>query len=64
MRFGIALLAVLLGNIAYYLLLPHLPGLLRHAPTRLDLGLALDFLLCLAIWLGLTYAERRGRSKG
>ena len=59
MKFGLALLAVLLGNIMYFLLLAHLPEALRHRPTRLDLGLALDFLLCLALWLGLTAATRR-----
>jgi len=33
---------------------------LRHVPTRLDPGLALEFLLCLAIWLVLSYFRRRG----
>src|SRR4051812_13070483 len=62
MRFGIALVSVLLGNIIYFLLLPHLPAELRHEPTRLDLGLALDFLLCLALWLGFTAAARRRKT--
>ena len=60
MNFGIALLAVLFGNIVYYLLLPQLPPVLRHVPTRLDPGLALEFLLCLGIWLVLSYFRRRG----
>jgi hypothetical protein len=59
MRFGLALLAVLLGNIVYYLWLTHLPPELRHQPTRIDLGLGLDFLICLALWLLLTYFARR-----
>jgi hypothetical protein len=63
MRIGIALLAVLLGNIVYFLLLPQLPATLRHEPMRLDPGLAFDFFLCLVIWLGLTYAQRRRRHR-
>src|SRR3954470_9635211 len=62
MHFGLALLSVLLGNTVYFLLLPHLPAELRHEPPRLDLGLALDFILCLALWLGFTAAARRRKS--
>jgi hypothetical protein len=61
MRFGIALLAVLLGNIVYFLLLPQLPAVLRHQPMRIDPGLALDFFFCLALWLGLSYGVRRAQ---
>ena len=59
MRFGIALLAVLLGNIVYFLLLPQLPEVLRHQPMRIDPGLGLDLFFCLALWLGLSYGIRR-----
>ncbi len=61
MRFGIALLAVLLGNIVYFLLLPQLPEALRHRPMRIDPGLGLDLFLCLALWLGLSYGIRRAQ---
>lgn len=58
-NFGLALLAVLLGNIVYFLLLPQLPRALRHEPFAIDLGLAFDFFLCLVIWLGLLWGARR-----
>ena len=40
-----SLLAVLAGNAAYYSLHPHLPQALQHN-SRIDLGLGLDFVLC------------------
>lgn len=46
-----ALAAVLAGNAVYFLLLaPVLPPGWRHQPLALDRGLALDFLLCLALY--------------
>ena len=42
-----SLLAVLLGNAAYFLLMPSLPPAARHRLYRLDLGLAVDFWFCL-----------------
>lgn len=43
--------AVLVGNAIYFLLLfPHLPARWQHQPFVLDLGLALDFLVCLALY--------------
>jgi len=44
------LLAILLGNLVYFLWLPHLPNALRHKTYRFDAGLALDFLLCVLIY--------------
>ena len=59
-----ALLAVLAGNAAYLLLMPHLPPVARHTPFRMDLGLLVDFWLCLlafavskAAWRQLRGAE-------
>ena len=40
-----SLLAVLAGNAAYYSLHPYLPRALQHS-SHLDLGLGLDFVLC------------------
>jgi hypothetical protein len=40
-----SLLAVLAGNAAYYSLHPFLPRALQHN-SRIDLGLGLDFVLC------------------
>lgn len=47
-----SLIAVLAGNAAYFLLMPYLPLAARHVPERLDLGVAVDFWLCL-FFLGL-----------
>ena len=45
-----ALAAVLAGNTVYLLLLPHLPPAARHVPLRLDIGLVVDFWLCLVFF--------------
>ena len=42
-----ALAAVLAGNAAYFLLVRHLPPRARHVPFQIDLGLLVDFWLCL-----------------
>jgi len=42
-----ALAAVLAGNAAYFLLVRHLPPSARHVPFQIDLGLVMDFGLCL-----------------
>jgi hypothetical protein len=42
-----ALAAVLAGNAAYFLLVRYLPPGARHVPFRIDLGLVVDFWLCL-----------------
>ena len=42
-----ALIAVVAGNAAYFLLLPYLPAAARHVPLRLDIGLVVDFWFCL-----------------
>jgi hypothetical protein len=44
-----SLLAVLAGNAAYYSLMPHLPESLQHN-SHLDLGLGLDFVLCVTAY--------------
>jgi hypothetical protein len=48
-----ALIAVLAGNAAYFLLMPYLPPQARHVPLRLDLGTVVDFWLCL-VFFGIT----------
>ncbi len=42
-----SLLAVLLGNVAYYALMPSLPQAARHKLFQIDLGLLVDFWFCL-----------------
>ena len=41
-----ALLAVLVGNVVYFAIMPKLPASVQHVPFRLDLGLLLDGCLC------------------
>lgn len=59
-----ALIAVLGGNAIYFLIMPYLPPAARHIAPRLDLGLVVDFWVCLVL-LGLvkTFARLRERSK-
>jgi hypothetical protein len=45
-----SLLAVLLGNAAYYVLMPSLPLAARHKLFEVDLGLAVDFWFCLVAY--------------
>jgi hypothetical protein len=49
-RWAEYLVAILAGNIVYLFIEPHLPIPLRHQMSRIDPGLALDFLLCVAIF--------------
>jgi hypothetical protein len=43
------LLAILLGNLVYFLLAGHLP-LPQHRLFQVDAGLLIDFLICLALY--------------
>jgi hypothetical protein len=45
-----SLLAVLLGNAAYFVLMPSLPPPARHKLFQLDWGLAIDFWFCLVAY--------------
>jgi hypothetical protein len=45
-----SLLAVLLGNVAYYVLMPSLPPAARHKLFQIDLGLLVDFWFCLVAY--------------
>jgi hypothetical protein len=51
-NFLISLAAVVLGNAIYFLLMPYLPPSAQHRSYRLlpDLGLLIDFWLCVAIY--------------
>jgi hypothetical protein len=54
-----ALLAIVLGNIAYFLLAAHL-ALPRHRPFQADAGLLIDFFICLTFYgLIRTIAKRK-----
>lgn len=53
-----ALLAILLGNAVYFILMPSLPPVARHRPFRIDLGMAADFWFCLVAY-GLIRTARK-----
>lgn len=55
-----ALLAIILGNVAYFALMPSLPPLARHHRFHFDLGTAVDFWFCLVAY-GLIRTARRWR---
>jgi hypothetical protein len=52
-----ALCAIILGNVAYFLLAPSLP-LPRHQPFHFDWGLVIDFWFC-AVAYGLIRTARK-----
>jgi hypothetical protein len=52
-----ALLAVLAGNAIYFLLMPHLPRVARHALFKEDRGLLVDFAICAAIFVAVKYVR-------
>jgi hypothetical protein len=54
------LLAIILGNVVYFLLLPSLPPVVRHRPYQIDLGMVVDFWFCLVAY-GLMRTARRWR---
>jgi hypothetical protein len=59
-----ALAAVLAGNAAYFLLVKYLPSGARHMPFQIDLGLVVDFWICLVVFgLIKTIAGWRRNSK-
>jgi hypothetical protein len=53
-----ALLAIVLGNVVYFILVPSFPPIARHHPFRMDLGLVIDFWFCLVAY-GLIRTARK-----
>jgi hypothetical protein len=47
-----ALAAVLAGNAIYFVLMPHLPRVMRHSFFKEDWGLLVDFAICTIIFVG------------
>ena len=45
-----ALIAIILGNLVYFALVPSLPPVARHRPSQIDLGMVLDFWFCLVAY--------------
>ncbi len=57
-----SLIAVLIGNVLYlFVVMPHVPPAGRHQPFRLDLGLVIDFWVCVACWGVIQLLTRRRR---
>ena len=53
-------IAVVIGNLLYFfLLMPHLPVAGRHRPDRLDLGLIVDFWICVVLYGVVELVDRR-----
>lgn len=45
------LIAILLGNAIYYFsLVPHVPPSFRHEGYQIDLGMLLDFIVCVCVY--------------
>jgi hypothetical protein len=57
------LLAVLVGNAIYFLLMPHLPSAAQHRLFREDWGLLVDFCICAAIFATVKVVRNREREK-
>lgn len=55
-----ALLAIVLGNVVYFILAPSFPPAARHQRFHTDLGLVVDFWFCLVAY-GLIRTARRWR---
>ena len=64
LNFVQSLIAVVAGNLVYFLLMPYMPPAARHNPMRLDLGVLVDFWFCL-VFLGAikTLWKRRQKSR-
>ena len=63
-RWAEYLLAVLGGNILYLAIEPQLPNPLRHRMFQIDLGLALDFLICVALYGLVLLVRGAGNQRG
>ena len=55
-----ALLAIVLGNVMYFILMPSLPSAAQHHRFHTDLGTLVDFWFCLVAY-GLIRTARKWR---
>lgn len=44
------LVAIVIGNLIYFVLTPHLPPAARHHPYHADIGLFVDLWFCVAVY--------------
>ena len=57
------LAAILIGNAIYFLLMtPHLPPAAQHRPDKLDLGLLVDFWVCVVVYGLIELIARRRKA--
>lgn len=56
-------IAVVLGNVVYFLLMPHLPPPARHQMGKPDLGVVIDFWICLVFWGAIKTLARRKQTQ-
>lgn len=57
-------IAVVAGNLLYFfLLMPHLPLAARHRPDKLDLGLIIDFWVCVVVYGLIELIDRKRTAK-
>jgi len=55
-------IAIVIGNLLYFfVLMPHVPPAGRHRPDRLDLGLLVDFWVCVVVYGLIELIDRRRR---
>ncbi len=63
-RFFKQTIAVVAGNLLYFfVLMPHLPSAARHRPDRLDLGVLVNFWLCLVLYGVIELVDRKWRKR-
>ncbi|MBZ5587569.1 MAG: hypothetical protein LAO05_03330 [Acidobacteriia bacterium] len=59
-RLARALAAIVAGNVLYFFVAwPRLPEAARHRPFALDAGLAIDFAICVVVYVALGRLFRR-----
>ena len=57
--------AVVIGNLLYFFaVMPHLPPAGQHRPDRLDLGLLVDFWVCVVLYGIIEWFDRKWRRGG
>ncbi|HKD16380.1 MAG TPA: hypothetical protein VKG23_00835 [Thermoanaerobaculia bacterium] len=57
------LIAILVGNAIYFaVILPAMPGL-SHEPFRLDLGLLVNFAICVLVYVAIRLGSRHARAR-
>ena len=62
-NFWQSLMAVVVGNAIYFLLMPRMPQRAQHATFKFDFGLVVDFWICLVIYGLLEFFKRRRRPR-